>query len=65
MRIFSLEIVDAEENEYPTIQQAAVHSSIYLVSLALGGVGFVTMMFNEEKRAIHDLLSGTIIVREF
>lgn len=65
MRIFSLEIVDAEENEYPTIQQAAIHSSIYLVSLGLGGVGFVTMLFNEEKRAIHDLLSGTIIVREF
>lgn len=65
MRIFSLEIVDAEENEYPTIQQAAVHSSIYLVSLVLGGIGFITVLFNEERRAVHDLLSGTIIVREF
>lgn len=65
MRIFSLEIVDAEENEYPTLHQAAVHSSIYLLSLGLGGIGFVTAFFNEEKRAIHDLLSGTIIVREF
>jgi len=65
MRIFSLEIVDAEENEYPTIHQAAVHSSIYLITLALGGLGFLTVLFNEEKRAIHDLLSGTIIVREF
>ena len=65
MRIFSLEIVDAEENEYPTIHQAAVHSSIYLATLALGGLGFITVLFNEEKRAIHDLLSGTIIVREF
>lgn len=65
MRIFSLEVVDAEENEYPTLQQAAVHSSIYLASLALGGVGFITMLFNEEKRAIHDLLSGTIVVRQF
>ncbi len=65
MRIFSLEIVDAEENEYPTIHQAAVHSSIYLITLALGGLGFLTVLFNEEKRAIHDLLSGTIVVREF
>ena len=65
MRIFSLEVVDAEENEYPTLQQAAVHSSIYLASLALGGIGFITMLFNEEKRAIHDLLSGTIVVRNF
>ncbi len=65
MRIFSLEIVDAEENEYPTIHQAAIHSAIYLISLGLCGVGFATVFFNEENRAIHDLLSGTIIVREF
>ncbi len=65
MRIFSLEIVDAEENEYPTIHQAAVHSAVYLISLAFGGLGFATVFFNEENRAIHDLLSGTIIVREF
>lgn len=65
MRLFSLELVDAEENEYPTIHQAAVSSSLYLLSMALGGLGFVSMFFNEEKRAVHDLLSGTIIVREF
>lgn len=65
MRLFSLEIVDAEENVYPTMNQAAVNSAIYLVSMAFGGVGFVTMFFNEEKRAAQDLMSGTIIVREF
>jgi uncharacterized RDD family membrane protein YckC len=65
MRLFSLELVDAEENEYPTISQAAVSSSLYILSLALGGAGFVSVFFNEEKRAVHDLLSGTIIVREF
>lgn len=65
MRLFSLEIVDAEENEYPTMQQAAVSSSIYLMSLLFAGAGFLTMFFNEERRAAHDLLSGTIIVREF
>jgi len=30
-----------------------------------GGAGFLTVFFNEEKRAAHDLLSGTILVREF
>lgn len=65
MRLFSLELVDAEENEYPTIHQAAVSSSLYILSLALGGLGFLSVFFNEEKRAVHDLLSGTIIVREF
>lgn len=64
MKLFSLEIIDIEEEEYPTLHQAAVSSSVYLLSLALGGVGFVPVLFNEERRAAHDLLSGTIIVRE-
>lgn len=65
MRLFSLELVDAIENEYPTLRQAAVNSSVFIVSLPLAGVGFITAIFNEEHRALHDLLSGTIQVREF
>ncbi len=65
MRLFSLELVDAVENEYPTLHQAAVSSSVFILSLVFGGAGFLTVFFNEEKRAAHDLLSGTILVREF
>lgn len=64
MRLFSLEVVDIEGEEYPTLHQAAVSSSVYLLSLALGGIGFLTLPFNQEKRAVHDLVSGTIVVRE-
>ena len=64
MRLFSLEMIDAEENAYPTLHQAAVSSSVYLLSIALGGIGFLPILFNEEKRAAHDLLSGTIQIRE-
>jgi len=65
MKIFSLEVVDAEENEYPTLAQAAASSGLYLASLLFLGVGFVAVLFNEEGRAMHDLLSGTIVVRQF
>ncbi len=65
MKLFSLELVDAVENEYPTLRQSAISSSIFLISLAFAGAGFLTIFFNEEKRAIHDLLSRTILVREF
>ncbi len=65
MRIFSLEMIDVENEDYPSLHQAAVSSSVYLLSLALGGIGFLTLPFNEEKRAVHDIVSGTIIVREF
>ncbi len=64
MRLFSLELVDIEGENYPTFHQAAVSSSVYLLSLTFGGLGFLTVPFNEEKRAVHDLVSGTIVVRE-
>ncbi len=64
MGLFSLEMIDAEDNDYPTFHQAAVSSSVYLVSLALGGIGFATMFWNNERRAVHDLASGTMVVRE-
>jgi len=65
MRLFSLELVDAIENEYPSLHQAAVNSFLFIISLGFAGVGFLTIFFNDEKRAAHDLVSGTILVREF
>lgn len=64
MKIFALETIDIEENDYPTFHQAAVSSSVYLVSLALGGIGFLPALFNTDRRTAPDLLSGTVIVRE-
>lgn len=64
MKLFSLELVAADGSEYPTLHQAAVNSSVYLLSLAFGGLGFVPMLMNEERRAAHDLVSGTILIRE-
>jgi uncharacterized RDD family membrane protein YckC len=65
MRLFSLELVDVEENAYPTLHQAAVNSAVFLLSLTFAGVGFIPMFFNEERRAAHDILSGTILIREY
>jgi uncharacterized RDD family membrane protein YckC len=64
MRLFSLEVINAADSEFPSFNQSAISSSIYLLSLALGGIGFIPAFFNEDRRATHDLLSGTIIVRE-
>ena len=65
MRLFQLELVDAVENEYPTLRQASVNSAVFLISIFFAGAGFLTIFFNEERRALHDLMSGTILVREF
>ncbi|MEO8649604.1 MAG: RDD family protein [Acidobacteriota bacterium] len=65
MRLFSLELIDIEENDYPTLHQAAVNSSVFILSIACAGLGFIPMLLNDERRAAHDLLSGTILVREY
>lgn len=65
MRMFGLELIDAEENDYPTFHQAAVHSAVFLLALPFLGAGFLPMIFNEEQRAAHDLAAGTMIVTEF
>lgn len=64
MKIFSLELIDAEQSEFPTLHQAAVSSAVYLFSLVLGGIGLIPIFLNNERRAAHDLISGTILVRE-
>src|SRR5690606_10203904 len=64
MRIFSLELIDAEANKYPTVHQSAVNSAVYLLSVAFAGAGFLTMLYNEEKRAFHDIVSGTLLIRD-
>jgi uncharacterized RDD family membrane protein YckC len=65
MRMFGLELIDADENDYPTFHQAAVHSAVFLLTMPLLGAGLLPMIFNEEQRAAHDLAAGTMIVTEF
>ncbi|HJS51345.1 MAG TPA: RDD family protein [Pyrinomonadaceae bacterium] len=65
MKLFALEIIDAEKNESPTLHQAAVNSAVYLLSLLLFGLGFLPAFFNEERRMVHDILSGTLLIREY
>lgn len=64
MHLFAIEMIDGEGEEYPTLHQAAVSSSVFLLSLALGGVGFLTCCFDEDRRAIQDIVSNTLVVRE-
>jgi uncharacterized RDD family membrane protein YckC len=65
MNLFSIEIIDAEANELPTLHQAAVNSAVFILSLLVLGLGFLPALFNEERRAMHDLVSGTLLIREY
>jgi uncharacterized RDD family membrane protein YckC len=32
--------------------------------MTFAGIGFLTIPFNEEKRAFHDIVSGTLLIRD-
>ncbi|HEV2859571.1 MAG TPA: RDD family protein [Pyrinomonadaceae bacterium] len=64
MRLFSLHAVDADTARVPTTGQCVRRAFFYIVSLAAFGLGVLYALFDAERRTAHDLLSGTVIVRE-
>lgn len=64
MHIFSLEMIDIGGESYPTFHQSAVSAAVFLVSLICLGIGFITALFDRDRRAAHDLLSRTLVIRE-
>lgn len=63
-RLFSLRTVHAEDGSAATLLEAMLNTLGYLITLALAGVGLIAILFSTERRAIHDWLSGTVVIRE-
>ena len=64
LRLFGLFVVTAENGEAPSLSQTAISNAVYLLTLATGGIGLATVFFSSEWRTLHDLLSGTVVVKE-
>ncbi|HEX5706731.1 MAG TPA: RDD family protein, partial [Pyrinomonadaceae bacterium] len=64
MSLFSLHTVDAETALAPSAGQSARRALVYMLSLATLGIGIIYALFDAERRAAHDHLSGTVVVRE-
>ncbi len=45
------------------VWRAAVRAVGYLVALATGGLGFLWVGFDREKRGLHDWLAGTYVIK--
>lgn len=63
-RLFSLRTVHAEDGSAATVLEAALNSAGYLLTLAFGGIGLLWVLLSPERRAAHDLISGTVVIRE-
>lgn len=63
MSLCSLHAVDARKACVPTTGQCARRAIVYMFSLATLGLGIVYSLFDAEGRTAHDILSGTVVVR--
>ncbi|MDQ4123361.1 MAG: RDD family protein [Acidobacteriota bacterium] len=63
-RLFSLRTVHAEDGSAATVLEAMLNTLCYLLTLSLAGIGLIAILLSTERRAIHDWLSGTVVIRE-
>ena len=64
MSLVSLRTVDAVTGMAPTTGQCVRRAIGYMLSLATLGIGLLYALFDAEGRAVHDHLSGTIVITE-
>lgn len=63
MRPFSLRVVDARTDLIPTGGQSAARALIYMLSLASAGIALFYTLVDSERRAAHDRITRTAVVR--
>ncbi|HZT61476.1 MAG TPA: RDD family protein [Pyrinomonadaceae bacterium] len=64
MALCSLRAVDSRTALVPTTGQCARRALAYILSLATLGLGIIYSVFDAEGRTAHDLISGTVVVRQ-
>jgi uncharacterized RDD family membrane protein YckC len=64
LALTGLRTADAATGGAPSTGQCARRAIGFMLALATGGLGLVYALFDGERRALHDHLSGTIVVRE-
>jgi len=61
-RATRLRIVDADTGRPMTVKQAALRTLGYLLTFTLCGAGFLWVLFNSRKQALHDRLANTVVI---
>ena len=62
MRLLGLRIIDVY-GEPPSALRSLARTAGYFVSAATGGLGFLWIGFDREKRGLHDWLAGTYVIK--
>jgi uncharacterized RDD family membrane protein YckC len=64
MSLCALHAVDARRASVPTTGQCMRRAVVYILSLATLGLGLLYSLFDADGRTVHDILSGTVVVRK-
>lgn len=59
--IFGLEVVD-ETGKKPALVRALLRGVVFALSLSLYGAPLLYVLFNPQRRALHDFVAGTYVV---
>jgi uncharacterized RDD family membrane protein YckC len=59
-RVFRIYVVSARDFSRVTLKQAIIRCLSYVISYLPFGAGFLMVMFQPQKRALHDLIAGTV-----
>jgi uncharacterized RDD family membrane protein YckC len=62
MRVVGLRIIDVY-GDPPPVWRAGLRALGYLVAIGTGGLGFLWIGFDREKRGLHDWLAGTYVIK--
>lgn len=60
-KAFNLEIVDSKTFKSASIQKLTVRYFSYFISL-ISIIGFFMPLFRKDKKALHDIISGTAVI---
>jgi len=61
-RATRIRIVDADTGRPMTVKQAMLRTLGYLLNFAICGAGFLWVLFNPRKQALHDRLANTVVI---
>ena len=64
MRALGLRVV-AAEGGWPRVGRSVVRYLVAVLTLAPLGIGLVTVLFDERRRAVYDFAAGTVVVYSF
>ncbi|MBK7996917.1 MAG: RDD family protein [Blastocatellia bacterium] len=65
MMFVGTRVVNSNTFESPSFIQSLLRAASYFVSVALVGLGFVWMFLDPEQRTLHDIVSSTLVVRDY